>query len=229
MPTPEPHTSKTMPQKLVKTATEKLLAALNRADEIGGEVRDYVQERVLVDPRYVAARRRVARLFGRAYESKQESTDKADRAEAARAAAAPTTSSARSTPVGFGDASIKAQIYGRKSCPWTGRAITVLERNKIDHDFVDLDDPELENKIVGLQNETHQHTTPWVYLRGHFIGGYNALAEVERLGQLELAVMTAEERDNAPAHLKSIVITPRPNTDEVAPAEVDASAPDGAE
>ena len=60
---------------------------------------------------------------------------------------------------------------------------------------------------------------PYVYLRGQFIGGFNALAEVERLGQLEVALMTKEERANAPAHLRSVEIVPRPNTDEVAPAD----------
>jgi hypothetical protein len=56
-------------------------------------------------------------------------------------------------------------------------------------------------------------------VRGQFIGGFNALAEIERLGQLEFALMTKEERANAPAHLRSIEIVARPNTDEIAPAE----------
>ena len=65
---------------------------------------------------------------------------------------------------------------------------------------------------------------PFIYLRGHFIGGFNALSEVERLGQLEVAMMSKEERANAPAHLRAVEIVARPNTDEVAPAELDASA-----
>src|SRR5690349_19121130 len=39
-----------------KQATERVFAALNRADEIGGEVRDFLQEKVAADPRYVSAR-----------------------------------------------------------------------------------------------------------------------------------------------------------------------------
>jgi glutaredoxin len=114
---------------------------------------------------------------------------------------------------------VKAQIFGKKSCPWTGRAITLLERHKIDFDLVDLEEPEHEAKLTGLALETKQHTVPFVYLRGQFIGGFNALSEIERLGQLEAALMTAEERAAAPAHVRSVVISPRPNTDEVAPAE----------
>ncbi|MBL9015969.1 MAG: glutaredoxin [Myxococcales bacterium] len=211
-------------KKLTKQATTKLFAALNRADEIGGEVRDYIQERVLADPRYVSARKRVAALFGKSYESKQEQTDRADQKAREVAAAAAVTPVKKVEHKGFGDPSIKAQIFGKKSCPWSGRAITLLERHKVDFDFVDLEEPEHEAKATGLSIETKQHTVPFIYLRGHFIGGFNALSEVERLGQLEVALMTKEERANAPAHLRSVEIVPRPNTDEVAPADQDASA-----
>lgn len=212
-------------KKITKQATTKLFAALNRADEIGGEVRDYIQERVLTDPRYVNARKRVAKLFGKSYESKTEVTAREDqKAREVAAVAATATTTKKVEQKGFGDPSIKAQIFGKKSCPWSGRAITLLERHKVDFDFVDLEEPEHEAKATGLAIETKQNTVPYVYLRGHFIGGFNALSEVERLGQLEVAMMTKEERANAPAHLRSVEIVARPNTDEVAPADQDASA-----
>lgn len=210
-------------KKWTKQATERVFAALNRADEIGGEVRDFIQDRIVVDPRYVKARKTLAKLLGRTYESRDEASSRAKAAEAARKAAAaptpPTTKQKAAAQAGFGNPDLKAQIYGRKSCPWTGRSITLLERHKLDYDYVDLDEPEHEAKLAPLQAETRQHTVPFVYLRGQFIGGFNALAEVERLGQLEFALMSKEERANAPAHLRSIEIVARPNTDEVAPAE----------
>ena len=129
----------------------------------------------------------------------------------------PATTPAPATAA-FGDAKIKAQIFGKRSCPWTGRAITVLERKKVDFDFVDLDEPEHEAKLVPLANQTKQHTVPYVFLRGQFIGGFNALAEIERLGQLEYALMTADERAKVPTHAH-FEITPRPNTDEIVPAD----------
>ncbi|HSK04394.1 MAG TPA: glutaredoxin [Kofleriaceae bacterium] len=216
---PEP-ADKPDDKKWTTQATEKLFAALNRADEIGGEVRDFLQDRVARDPRYVAARKRIARLLGGRYESRDEAAAKAEvREQAAAAAAATTAQTAKPARAGFGDPSIKAQIYGKKSCPWTGRAITLLERHKVDFDLVDLEEPEHEAKLTGLSLETKQHTVPFVYLRGQFVGGFNALSEIERLGQLEVALMTAEERAAAPPHLRSVVISPRPNTDEVAPAE----------
>ncbi len=219
--TPDP-TDK--PKTLAKQATERVFAALNRADEIGGEIRDYVQDKVATDPRYVGARKRLAKLLGREYQSKNEVVKAADvRAKVVAATAATAASTAKPKQTGYGDPSLKAQIFGKKSCPWTGRAITLLERHKLDYDYVDLEEPEHEAKLTPLVLETKQNTVPFIYLRGHFIGGFNALSEVDRLGQLEAAMMTAEERANAPAHQRNVVIAARPNTDEVAPAELDAS------
>ncbi len=204
--------------KWTRQATEKLFAALNRADELGGELRDYLQDKVAFDPRYVQARKRIAKLLGKSYESRAEANAKAKHVEAKKAAAAAPTPAKAAAPVGFGDPSIKAQIYGKKSDPWTGRAITILERNKVDFDNIDLEEPEHEQKILALVNETKQHTVPFVYLRGQFIGGFNALAEIERLGQLEFALMSADERAKVPAHAR-FEIVPRPNTDDIVPAE----------
>jgi glutaredoxin len=217
-------TSTESKKSLAKQATERVLSALNRADEIGGEIRDYLQEKVATDPRYVGARKRIAKLMGRDFQSRDEVSQAADqRAKQVAAQAATKASTTKVKQVGFGDPDVKAQIFGKKSCPWSGRAITLLERHKVDFDWVDLEEPEHEAKAMPLALETKQNTVPFVYLRGKFIGGFNALAEVERLGQLEVAMMTTEEREKAPPHLKNVEIVPRPNTDEVAPAEADAS------
>jgi glutaredoxin 3 len=206
-------------KKWTAQATEKVLSALNRADEIGGEVRDYLHDKVATDPRYVSARKAVAKWLGRSYVSREEVVHKAQaKAERTAAVAAVTTATPSKS---LGDPAIKAQIYGKKSCPWTGRAITLLERHKIDHDFVDLEEPEHEAKHAPLSLETRQNTVPYIYLRGNFIGGFNALSEIERLGQLEVALMSKDELAAAPAHVRAVAIVPRPNTDEVAPAETD--------
>jgi glutaredoxin len=206
-------------KKWTAQATEKLLAVLNRADEIGGELRDYVQDKMATDPRYVSARKAMARLLGRTYESRAEVAHKAQAKAEKTAAVAAVTPEKKVRSLG--DPTIKAQIYGKKSCAWSGRAITLLERHKVDFDFVDLEEPEHEAKLAPLALETKQNTVPYVYLRGTFVGGFNALSEIERLGQLEFALMSKEERAAAPAHLRAIEIVARPNTDEVAPAEVD--------
>jgi glutaredoxin len=206
-------------KKWTAQATEKVLAALNRADEIGGELRDYLQDKMATDPRYVQARKAMAKLLGRSYESREEVARNAQVKAEKTAAVAAVTSEKKSRSLG--DPAIKAQIYGKKSCPWTGRAITLLERHKVDFDFVDLEEPEHEAKLAPLALETRQNTVPYVYLRGKFVGGFNALSEIERLGQLEVALMSKDELASAPAHVRSVEIVPRPNTDEIAPAETD--------
>ena len=212
----------------------KLKAAFNRADELGGEARDWLLERYQESPR---ARALVDKLRRKKHDQvvvrerpKTERKEPAARAPKARpdkpkkhsdAKAKPAAAAATpAAPTGFGDAELKAQVFGRKSCPWSGRAIKLFEDRKVDYDFVDLDDAKAGTDAE-LVAETKQNTTPYVYLRGQFIGGYNALNEIDRLGQLEFALMTQAERDAAPPHVKRVVIVPRPNTDEVAPGEIE--------
>ncbi|HEX7836920.1 MAG TPA: glutaredoxin [Kofleriaceae bacterium] len=206
-------------QKWTSRASAKLVAMLNRADELGGELRDYLQDRrekMASDPRYLSARRTMARWLGH----REDPSRPAPRPAAqAVVAVVHETSMVQDRSRGFGDPAIKAQIYGKRSCPWTGRAISLLERHKVDFDFVDLEEPEHEAKLAPLTLETRQNTVPYVYLRGKVVGGFNALSEIERLGQLEVALMSKDELAAAPAHVRAVEIVPRPNTDEIAPAE----------
>src|SRR5690349_3754126 len=108
--------------KFAKQAAEKLMAVLNRADEIGGEIRDFLQEKMATDPRYVQARKAFAKLMGREFESRGEAVAKATQAEQKRAAtAAPTPAAKNANTDALGNPGVKAQIYGKKSCPWSGR------------------------------------------------------------------------------------------------------------
>ena len=214
----------TAKQGLAAQLTSRVKEALDRADEVGGDLRDYLQDRWTNDPRLAPVRARLDTLRGR------EPVRAPARAAAPQAAASPLADkpapAAPAKQVGLGNPALPAQIYGKNSCAWTGRAITILEKHKVDYDYLDLEQQEHEKYLPLLAIETHQNTVPYVFLRGQFIGGYNALAEVERLGQLEIALMSPEERAKAPAHLRLIEIVPRPNTDEVAPAE--AMEPPGA-
>jgi glutaredoxin len=197
-------------------------AGFERADELGGEVRDYVQERVASSERAQHVIQRIRALRG-ADDPLAERKAAAAQAHAEATSAAPPPSAADvaadEARKGLGDPGLPAQIYGRSSCPWTGRAITVLEAKKIDYDFIDMDDPDHVHYEGKLVPETKQNTVPYIYLRGEFIGGFNALSEYARLGQLEYLVMSAEEKKSANPALERVVVVPRPNTDEVAPGE----------
>lgn len=201
--------------------------ALNRADEIGGEVRDYLQEKIEESPRAKAATEKVMSTF-RKSDLTQEKLDKVMKERGARTkkmeseveqAPPPTRAEVEAAEArrGLGDPSLVAQIYGRNSCPWSGRAITLLENNKVDYDYLDLDDgenAEFENKLLA---ETKQNTVPYIYLRGEFIGGFNALNEIHRLGQLDERLKPKSQRKG---NVANVEVAQRPNTDEVAPADV---------
>lgn len=207
-------------KELRKKALTGLIAGFERADEIGGEIRDFIQDRVLVDERYVAVRKRAAAMRGKTYVSRAERAAEEDEQERAAAAAAPPP--AASVPVveeGLGNPELPAQIYGTEADPWSGRAITLLESLKVDYDFVDVDDPDNEHFRPNLVAETTQNNVPYIFLRGQFIGGFNALSELQRAGTLEYLLMSPSERENANPALKNTIVTPRPNSDEITPGE----------
>jgi glutaredoxin len=100
--------------------------------------------------------------------------------------------------VPLGDPAIAVQVYGRVTDPWTGRTTLLLRDRQIDFRFVELDAKENERLAPRLETETRQRITPYVFIRGAFIGGYNALDEIDRLGQLEERVKSPEERAKSP-------------------------------
>lgn len=118
----------------------------------------------------------------------------------------------------LGDPEKPAQIFGRQSCPWTGRALALMERESATCDFVDLDEPENGMLSSWLISETKQNTNPYVFLRGRFVGGFNALDEIVRLGQLPYELMTPAERARQPSRIR-IEVVPRDDNGRPPPAE----------
>ena len=193
-----------------KVAFEKLGAAFNRADELGGEARDSIVEWADKSQTAAKAKHAVERVR--------------ERAAAVRAKSAPAPAQSPEErwqpepPPSLGDPSIPVQIFGDASCPWTGRAQRLLEDRQIEFQLIDLDDPENGTLPSQLVAETAQNTVPYIFVRGEFVGGYNALSELERLGQLELRVLSEKEREQRAGRIK-IEVAKRPTTDEVAPGE----------
>ena len=163
-------------KRLLVRASGKVVEALERADALGGKVRDRVVEKL----------------------------------DALKAAPAPTPAAARPAastpapvkppPVGLGDPSRPVQVFGRESCPWSGRVLALLESNRIEHSYFDLDGYGSDSVMRELKQETKQDTVPYVYVRGRFIGGYNALDELHRLGQLEYLTLSEADRARHPMH-----------------------------
>jgi glutaredoxin len=196
---------------------ERIAAGLERADEIGGELRHAIEERLRGSQKLQRVLGRVRRIRGRP----DPTAAGPDPAPAPPAVAEPPATSAPAAQGPLGDPDVAAQIYGRTSSLWTGRAIDLLESEGVEFEYVDLDEdrPGRDQLVVQLTVETRQHTLPYVFLRGQFIGGFNALNEYARLGQLEYLLMSDEDKQRANPALQRVVITPRPNTDEIAPGE----------
>ncbi len=173
----------------VQRASSKVLEALTRADELGGQLRDQVSEKL----------------------AELSAAQKAARSAAARPVAVPVavpTATAKAPPAGLGDPARAVQIFGRASCPWSGRAVALIKRAGIDYAYFDLEAYGAHTFSSELKAETQQDTVPYVYVRGRFIGGYDALDELERLGHLEYLVLPEAERVRHPMHGR-IEVLPR--------------------
>lgn len=171
-------------KKLLEKASGKVGDALSRADVLGGKVRDRVVEKLA--------------------ELKPPTPPPAVRAPAPAAPRAVV----KPPPAGLGDPSRPAQVFGRRSCPWSGRVLALLESNRIEHSYFDLDTYGGEGVLRELKQETKQETVPYVFIRGRFIGGYNAIDELQRLGQLEYLILSDAERAQHPMHGR-IEVAPR--------------------
>lgn len=90
---------------------------------------------------------------------------------------------AEKAPVGNPD--LAAQVFGRRSCVFCGRAVALLQTEGVDYRFINLDDPDHHAVEADLIRETRQYTVPYVYLRGAFVGGYDELHAIVRAGELE--------------------------------------------
>jgi glutaredoxin len=117
----------------------------------------------------------------------------------------------------LGNPAMAAQVYGTDGCPWTGRVKALLEREDVEFEYIDLDSHTGMAFADKLPVETGHNTEPWVYLRGQFVGGFNALDEIARLGQL--AEKTRAPGDERKDPRIKVVVAERENTDETAPAE----------
>jgi glutaredoxin len=111
----------------------------------------------------------------------------------------------RPPDVVLGNSDVAAQIYGRGTCPWTGRALQLLSDRDIAHVFVDLEAEGGAHIEAQLRRETRQDRTPYVYLRGELLGGWQALEELDRLGLLEERVRPAAERGAARGGVRIVV------------------------
>lgn len=112
-----------------------------------------------------------------------------------------------------GDPEVALLVYGRRTCLWTGRALRLAGDRDLEAAFVDLDEPGLAHLEASLVRATRHNTSPWVFARGVFVGGFGSLEQLDRLGQLELAVLPEPERAARAASLGVKLEPPAPRED----------------
>lgn len=180
----------------LKALQSRVLSAADRADERGGELRDQLVDRVKNSEK-LAEVRKIVRVL----------------TEPAAADPAPPRPSPVQKPLAtevfsFGDPRKPAQVFGARSCTWSGRCLRLFEQEGIKVSYVDLDLGGGSGLREELETQTKQITVPFVYLRGRFIGGFNELDEIYRLGRLSYEVLEEAERLSHPDHGK-FEIAPR--------------------
>ena len=90
---------------------------------------------------------------------------------------------------GVGNPDVAVQLFTKNSCPVCTRAKRLLESEGIEAEVVAIDEPVNAYLAPLLLRETEQGTVPYVYIRGEFIGGFDELDKLQRLGQLEARIL----------------------------------------
>jgi len=106
----------------------------------------------------------------------------------------------------LGDAKKAAQVYGRATDLWTSRVVDLLKQRGVDCEVVELDDADSAGLDDRLVAETKQQRAPYVFLRGQFVGGFNQLDAIDRVGQLAERVAAPGSAPKNPAMRTKIVL-----------------------
>lgn len=76
------------------------------------------------------------------------------------------------------------EIYFKSWCPYSQRALALLGRKGVDYKAIDLthDADELEQE---MRNRSGRTSVPQVFIDGQHIGGYDDIAALDAVGQLD--------------------------------------------
>ncbi len=76
------------------------------------------------------------------------------------------------------------EIYSKTWCPYSRRALALLERKGLDYNAIDLthDAYELEQQMRDRAGRT---SVPQIFIDGQHIGGYDDIAALDAVGELD--------------------------------------------
>ncbi len=76
------------------------------------------------------------------------------------------------------------EIYTKSWCPYSQRALALLQRKGVDYNAIDLthDANELEQEMRDRAGRT---SVPQIFIDGQHIGGYDDIAALDAVGELD--------------------------------------------
>ncbi len=90
--------------------------------------------------------------------------------------------SARTTPAA-NDAMPRVEVYHKTWCPYSRDALALLDEKGVIYEDLDVtDDRTLEQEMIRRSGRT---SVPEIFINGDLIGGYDELAALDALGQLD--------------------------------------------
>ena len=66
----------------------------------------------------------------------------------------------------------RVKVYVLKDCPWSKRAVRLLNTLSIPHEIISIDSDEIFQNVM---NQSNHNTFPQIFLDDHFFGGYDEL------------------------------------------------------
>ena len=98
-------------------------------------------------------------------------------------AAAPVVAAIEEKPLG--DPGLAVQIYGKRSCDRSGMAVRLIQQKSLAARMIDIDDEDHRGFEQRLIRETKSYKTPYVYVRGVYLGSFDELVKKDKDGQLD--------------------------------------------
>ena len=82
--------------------------------------------------------------------------------------------------------SAKVDIYVLPDCPWSKRAIKLLESYQIKYNYHLITN---DDEFKKIRNRTSFNTFPQIFIKSQFIGGYSELADLAENGNLRTLIL----------------------------------------
>lgn len=87
----------------------------------------------------------------------------------------------------------RTEIFFKSWCPYSRRALALLERKGVDFRAIDLthgaDEQEAE-----MQKRSGRTTVPQIFVDGQHLGGYDDIAALDAAGQLDPLLFDLDDR-----------------------------------